>query len=149
MDLKNSRKDSGVSPVVGVILMVAVTVILAAVIGNFVLNLGSSVNKKASASVQFEQDYDVSNGSYNVDVYVTQISNADYLNVTAPGGTITQADAAIDAEGTEIPNGSSAYASGDVVKVYDVDAGTTVQVLGSLSGRESVVARYDVDDTQR
>lgn len=33
------NKDRGVSPVVGVILMVAITVILAAVIGTFVLDL--------------------------------------------------------------------------------------------------------------
>ncbi|MFT4892012.1 MAG: flagellin-like protein, partial [Halobacteriales archaeon] len=34
--------DDAVSPVIGVILMVAITVILAAVIGAFVLNIGSS-----------------------------------------------------------------------------------------------------------
>ena len=35
--------DRGVSPVIGVILMVAITVILAAVIGTFVLGLGDSL----------------------------------------------------------------------------------------------------------
>jgi len=39
--------ERGVSPVIGVILMVAITVILAAVIGAFVLNLGSSVGDQA------------------------------------------------------------------------------------------------------
>ena len=43
---------SGVSPVIGVILMVAITVILAAVIGTFVLGLGDSVNSsQPSASL--------------------------------------------------------------------------------------------------
>jgi flagellin-like protein len=37
--------DRAVSPVIGVILMVAITVILAAVIGSFVLNLGDSVGE--------------------------------------------------------------------------------------------------------
>ncbi|MBC7114365.1 MAG: type IV pilin, partial [Archaeoglobi archaeon] len=36
MMVKKERKDEAVSPVIGVILMVAITVILAAVIGNFV-----------------------------------------------------------------------------------------------------------------
>lgn len=37
--------ERGVSPVIGVILMVAITVILAAVIGAFVLNLGSNLGQ--------------------------------------------------------------------------------------------------------
>jgi len=40
-------EDRGVSPVIGVILMVAITVILAAVIGAFVLQLGDSVSQTA------------------------------------------------------------------------------------------------------
>ncbi len=36
-------EDRAVSPVIGVILMVAITVILAAVIGTFVLGLGDQV----------------------------------------------------------------------------------------------------------
>jgi flagellin-like protein len=40
-------EERGVSPVIGVILMVAITVILAAVIGGFVLQLGSGVGDAA------------------------------------------------------------------------------------------------------
>ncbi|EMA70422.1 type IV pilin [Halorubrum kocurii] len=49
MNLKSSFQDSerAVSPVIGVILMVAITVILAAVIGTFVLGLGDSLNDSA------------------------------------------------------------------------------------------------------
>ncbi|QDX39903.1 type IV pilin [Salarchaeum sp. JOR-1] len=39
--------ERGVSPVIGVILMVAITVILAAVIGAFVLNLGQDIQNTA------------------------------------------------------------------------------------------------------
>ncbi|WP_256546685.1 type IV pilin [Halobellus inordinatus] len=53
--------DSAVSPVIGVILMVAITVILAAVIGSFVLNLGSSVQQTSpQASFDFEYGNDTS-----------------------------------------------------------------------------------------
>ncbi|MEF8887928.1 MAG: type IV pilin N-terminal domain-containing protein, partial [Haloarculaceae archaeon] len=38
-------EDRGVSPVIGVILMVAITVILAAVIATFVLGLGEQVSQ--------------------------------------------------------------------------------------------------------
>ena len=48
--------DEAVSPVIGVILMVAITVILAAVIAAFVLGLGDSDEVAPSAS--FDYDYD-------------------------------------------------------------------------------------------
>ena len=51
--------DRAVSPVIGVILMVAITVILAAVIGTFVLGLGDSLGDNqptAQLSVDLDQD---------------------------------------------------------------------------------------------
>ncbi len=44
---KEGSTDRAVSPVIGVILMVAITVILAAVIGTFVLDLGQDVGDSA------------------------------------------------------------------------------------------------------
>ena len=52
--------DSAVSPVIGVILMVAITVILAAVIGTFVLNLGGSVSQ-TTPQASFGFDYEGNN----------------------------------------------------------------------------------------
>jgi flagellin-like protein len=48
---QSNAEDRAVSPVIGVILMVAITVILAAVIGTFVLGLGESVEQNPSAGV--------------------------------------------------------------------------------------------------
>jgi flagellin-like protein len=48
--------DDAVSPVIGVILMVAITVILAAVIASFVLGLGDQPQDAPQA--QFDFDYD-------------------------------------------------------------------------------------------
>ena len=71
--------DRGVSPVIGVILMVAITVILAAVIGAFVLGLGDQVSNnapQASFSFDFNQS-DVTithtggDSIENASVYVT------------------------------------------------------------------------------
>jgi flagellin-like protein len=51
--------DRAVSPVIGVILMVAITVILAAVIGTFVLGLGDQVSESApQASFDLHDDED-------------------------------------------------------------------------------------------
>ena len=57
MNLKELiNDDDAVSPVIGVILMVAITVILAAVIGTFVLGLGDQVQTTAP-NAQFNFDY--------------------------------------------------------------------------------------------
>ena len=58
MQLKNLfTEDDAVSPVIGVILMVAITVILAAVIATFVLGLGEQISDTApEASFQFDYD---------------------------------------------------------------------------------------------
>lgn len=58
--------DRAVSPVIGVILMVAITVILAAVIGTFVLGLGSNVNSTPQATLSY--DFTESGGDYNVTI---------------------------------------------------------------------------------
>jgi len=50
--------DRGVSPVIGVILMVAITVILAAVIGTFVLGLGDSLEQAPQAQLDAEASSD-------------------------------------------------------------------------------------------
>jgi len=68
-DLFDNEEDRAVSPVIGVILMVAITVILAAVIGTFVLGLGDQV-QQTSPNAQWSWDY----------------NDSDYLNVTHEGG---------------------------------------------------------------
>ncbi|WP_435118917.1 type IV pilin [Halolamina sp. C58] len=59
-----SDNERGVSPVIGVILMVAITVILAAVIGTFVLGLGDSLNQAPQA--QLEASGDSAGGSVTI-----------------------------------------------------------------------------------
>ena len=64
------EEDNAVSPVIGVILMVAITVILAAVIGSFVLNLGGSVSQttpQASFGFDFADDMTVNEGGTAVE----------------------------------------------------------------------------------
>ncbi len=61
MDLKQLFDDEkAVSPVIGVILMVAITVILAAVIGTFVLGLGDQV-QNTTPRAQFGFDSGMTN----------------------------------------------------------------------------------------
>ena len=81
MRYTETRNDSAVSPVIGVILMVAITVILAAVIGTFVLGLGDNVQEAPSAGVQVDR---VANQSVTFTLVST--GNLDAARVVAPNG---------------------------------------------------------------
>jgi|APHM01.1.fsa_nt_gi archaeal flagellin N-terminal-like domain len=56
--------DRGVSPVIGVILMVATTVILAAVIAAFVFGVGAT--NSSAPTVTWDYDYNESNGDLTI-----------------------------------------------------------------------------------
>lgn len=127
--IKN-RAESGVSPVVGVTLLIGVTVILAAVVGGFVLDLGNNVQENPQAGVSFDQDAT----EQEVSVQVISMENADFLNVTTDGsGTV---------------NGASAATSGDldavgqVALVEGLASGDDITVVGDLDGKEAVLQTY-------
>ncbi|MFC3959989.1 type IV pilin [Halovivax cerinus] len=74
--LIGSDDERAVSPVIGVILMVAITVILAAVIATLVMDFGDSVQQEVNAGVTIEDD-----GSGNVVVTWTSEGTADEIIV--------------------------------------------------------------------
>ena len=123
--------DSAVSPVIGVILMVAITVILAAVIGTFVLGLGSNVESVPSA--QFSFDYNTA---------------GDEVTVTHDGGDSIEASAlsvSDDASGstewstasvTTVTSGDSldhtlASGASEVRVIWNPESGDTSQTLAT------------------
>jgi len=87
MEFKQLLKDEdAVSPVIGVILMVAITVILAAVIGTFVLGLGEQV-QDTSPNAQFTTEYSDNNPT-DSDVDFAETGSSD-MDVDSPDGTLT------------------------------------------------------------
>ena len=66
--------DSAVSPVIGVILMVAITVILAAVIATFVLGLGEQVSE-TTPNANFEGEWNGSQDGYAEDDLILEITH--------------------------------------------------------------------------
>jgi len=91
MDFKTlfQNDDRAVSPVIGVILMVAITVILATVIGTFVLGLGDSLGGSPIAGVTVDGD-----NSTDVTVTLTNLGTAENVKIVyaANGTSVTQAD---------------------------------------------------------
>ena len=85
MDFKTlfQNDDRAVSPVIGVILMVAITVILATVIGTFVLGLGDSLGGSATAGVTVDGD-----NTTDVTVTLTNLGTAESVKIVyAANGT--------------------------------------------------------------
>ncbi|MCU4719163.1 type IV pilin N-terminal domain-containing protein [Halapricum hydrolyticum] len=79
--------DDAVSPVIGVILMVAITVILAAVIASFVLGLGDTTNTTPQASLNF----DYTNASGDIDTLDITHESGDTLAVSQTSLTVNDA----------------------------------------------------------
>ncbi len=116
---ETTKDDSAVSPVIGVILMVAITVILAAVIGTFVLGLGEQVEQNARAAV----NADVDDSEDSVTLSLTTLDNSDYVLVRGAG-----TDFSLDND----PGGASLTLSSGS-SVYLEEAGTTLQLNGSTA----------------
>jgi len=130
MKLKQLLEDNdAVSPVIAVILMVAVTVILAAVIATFVLGLGESVSN-TTPQASFDFDFDGEGG----DTLQIVHASGNEIETTALSATITGAS---DANGD--PNGNYAF-SALGVSSSDTTSGTVASVnegnLGTSGGSD-------------
>ena len=119
--VKRESTDRAVSPVIGVILMVAITVILAAVIGVFVLGLADDLGDgPTQATLSFEGGEDEGEGPY--------------VNVTHDGGDsldFEEGDYSLVVNGTTVIDdlgalednyiSASSLASGETVDIEEED----------------------------
>ncbi|WP_256289232.1 type IV pilin [Halobellus inordinatus] len=123
--------DSAVSPVIGVILMVAITVILAAVIGSFVLNLGGSIQQSApQASFGFE--YDEATNNTTITHETGDSITASRLNVTSTASLDVVNSTTFEDVGGEISAGDTAQYN----KTTDW-AGETLRVVWTSENGET------------
>lgn len=162
MDISELLTDEeAVSPVIGVILMVSITVILAAVIGTFVLGLGDQVSSSTpQVSMSFEFTDAASSASTNYCWTSGSANNFasdtddDLLTVTHDGGDgITASnvdlkdddgnsenweDCSAQSASTEVTAGNSAGVELDdddtVRVVWSADDGSNTATLGKFTG---------------
>jgi flagellin-like protein len=134
------ESERAVSPVIGVILMVAITVILAAVIGTFVLGLGDQV-QQTSPNSQWNWDEPTSTdldltheGGDSVDVA--------RLEVTSGSGTFTDCTSSGDWSDSD-----STVTAGNTCAVEDGDdpSGNTYRLIWTASGggQSSTLTTYE------
>ncbi len=114
--MKWLRDEKGVSPVIGVILMVAITVILAAVIASFVFGLGSKAPKNApqASLVAYAYDNKTKYGSDDLK------GKTDVIVIEHQGGeNIPWADIKVIVEGS---TNKSSLTSNDKLHIKYVDS---------------------------
>ncbi|WP_435551755.1 type IV pilin [Natrinema sp. CGMCC1.2065] len=121
--LIGSDDQRAVSPVIGVILMVAITVILAAVIAAFVLDMGQSQSASASAGMEFEN-----NTPNESTVQVTWIEDG------RTDGTVT----------VNCPDATTSKggAIGEVGGSVNCDNSASISVVASYDGSNTTVSTW-------
>ncbi|MFC5972061.1 type IV pilin [Halomarina salina] len=121
-------EDRAVSPVIGVILMVAITVILAAVIASMTLGLGNSVGSTAP-SVQMDANVDAGDGVYDDDDSDGTDDQSATITLEHKGGE------SLDSDRTEVvveANGERWVLTGDGSSQLSVGDSSTLMMVSKL-----------------
>jgi len=139
MNIRNLfEDDNAVSPVIGVILMVAITVILAAVIASFVLGLGDQNNPAPTANFDF--NYDTSPATNELTI---THGDGDALD---PDNVFLRGDQFESGVTDRSWNGGWAQGAGGVNSDGDVVAGNSVVVEVDGSNPDQYEARVVWED---
>ena len=136
--LVGNEEERAVSPVIGVILMVAITVILAAVIAAFVLDIGDT-----GEPVQANIDIDNVDGSQDVEVTVTNVDNVDEIFLRCDEDVTLASDSDDDAD---LSVGSTAVIDDQDENNIDDCSSGTINVIGVADGSESIIKSFDYED---
>lgn len=140
--MTESFENRGVSPVIGVILMVAITVILAAVIGSFVIGLGDQVQETAP-NAQFTFDYDDDEVTITHDGGQTIDLTEDNLLVI--GGQTADWEEVTGDETVSAGDSATFDDSGGDSDITDVEEGDTIRVV--WEGAEGTSATLATDES--
>ncbi|MUV87011.1 type IV pilin [Natronomonas sp. CBA1123] len=140
MELKRlftaDEENRAVSPVIGVILMVAITVILAAVIGTFVLGLGDQV-QQTSPNAQWNWDQSIAD--------TTNTDSADTLTITHEGGDTVDVTL-LEVSGSAIINGPHCNSNGGGTDGTWGEAEASAGVSCEIDGEDGVSSAGLDDD---
>jgi len=154
MNLKHFAQDERVvSPVIGVILMVAITVILAAVIATFVLGVGSEQDATPQISLDFE--YDESAGGSNTGDLTILVEGTSTEGFTANELGLRADDAALGGDASDGDtwdqvsgagyNAGDEISAGDSITLSGVSDDIDLNVIWVEDGESeaSILAEFD------
>ena len=139
--LLGNEEERAVSPVIGVILMVAITVILAAVIAAFVLDMGDSVGD-TSPQATYEWGIDITEDGGDTAVEVTiSHTGGDDIDVSHLSAN-TEGDVDVD----DWAGGDYVTAGDDLTITYDSDVADETDVFENWDGGEYSMAEDSISD---
>lgn len=170
--MRKYDSEFGVSPVIGVVIMVAITVIMGVVISTFFLDITERFSDSGgSASVDFQQNLDnINTNQYSVIATLDRSENADYVVISSvntsseisigtsyvgesnnnelrPSNVDYAPDNVEDSASVESPaKGTILLRNGDKANITGVVAGDKIQVFAGLDGEEKLVRSYTVRD---
>lgn len=143
-EMRFNNNEEAVSPVIGVILMVAITVILAAVIAVFVFGMASDVQTTKTVAATAKQS--------GTDIIVTyqggpDASKVDAINVTVYKADGSPYDATKKATGSALASAGTPLTANGQINWSEPAPGYTM-TIGSVgtSGQERVVITSMFDD---
>ena len=147
---RNDESDGtrAVSPVIGVILMVAITVILAAVIGTFVLGLGDQVESAPQASFNFDTNDDED----TVEIVHRGGDNINTNNVDFRVSNMDEVDSGPDDDGEfVVEDADGTLRAGDTVTIqFDADDDTpndeTVNIVFTSGDRQDIIGTFNIPE---
>ena len=123
---KAQEKTDAVSPVIGVILLVAVTVALVALATVIVFDIGSDVSDTADATVQLDGATNTSEaGEAGVQATIIRNENVAQLNLSSPTDNSLEIGSSQVGDSFTLYNGTGTYSV-----IAELDDGST-QVLTS------------------
>lgn len=150
--------DSAVSPVIGVILMVAITVILAAVIATFVLGLGEQVSD-TTPNTNFQADFNSTSeiDTNSSDIVTISHQSGDRLD---PGEIRLGGDIGDDLNETDRESlvqgwpGNSDIRAGDSLTILagnfsggvddlDIEEGDTIEIIFDTGDTSSILRAFE------
>lgn len=166
--MRRKRPDNGVSPVIGVVIMVAITVIMGVMIAEFTLNLTDRFTTEPDANVNFSQNIDsFQDRTYEVTVRIDGMSNSDYILVNPVSSeddvtvlpirvdddfdnfdpeNVDYAPDDIEDSSLSTDTGAVLIAQGDEAQITGVKAGDNIQIYGGIDGEEGLIREYTVND---
>jgi flagellin-like protein len=135
--------DRAVSPVIGVILMVAITVILAAVIGTFVLGLGQNVQSTPQASFNFDfgdngTDSTIVNVTHNGGDALQLGDNTNTVRIVSTNSSASDYKWLGSDTSYDLNSSGATISAGTTASDYDYGSGgETVRVVWTGTNNES------------
>jgi len=147
-DIAKSDDKRAVSPVIGVILMVAITVILAAVIATFVLGLGEQINN-TTPNANFQANFAADNDS--ADIVTIQHQSGDRIeqgeldlggNIDYLGNESNLISNFAGSDG-EISAGDSFTINRTTVNNRTVTEGATIDIIFDSGDTSSILRTFE------